>query len=266
MINEIKKILQNIQVQRPVKDEAIIYGNYTTTTKEAFYDDSDRCYRVRDYLKNSEEVSTVQSFSDFIKEELKRRDKTTGKLATAVINSAGGHFTADDDFQRGNCTFKRSLSEQWLAFKRCIGNSYSHEEFLLLMQKLSPSIVNFEDLYPTLLDIRVIGRAETVSKPFYVNGETEAAGVKIKFKMRGGEDEDIILPDHFTVRLPYAKGNYDKLYDVDVNLVYDNRGGVNILIQAPMFEQAEEKALLDEVEFLKNELKQYPDLLVLFNF
>lgn len=87
-----------------------------------------------------------------------------------------------------------------------------------------------------------------------------------KFKMRGGEDEDIILPDSFTVRLPYAKGNYDKLYDVEVNLVYDNRGGVSILIQAPKFEQAEEKALLDEVEFLKEELKQYPELLVLFNF
>ncbi len=265
MINEIKRILQNIQVQRPVKDEAIIYGNYTTTKKEAFYNDANRCYVVRDYLKNSEEVSTVQSFSDFIKEELKRRNKETGKYATAVISSQGGHFTADDDFQRGNCTFRRSLSEQWLAFKNCIGRSYSHEEFLLLMQKLSPSIVNFEELYPTLLDIRVIGRAETVSKPFYVNGETEE-GVKIKFKMRGGEDEDIILPDSFIVRLPYAKGNYDKLYDVEVNLVYDNRGGVSILIQAPKFEQAEEQALLDEVNFLKEELKQYPELLVLFNF
>ena len=28
----------------------------------------------------------------------------------------------------------------------------------------------------------------------------------------------------------------------------------------------EEQALLDEVTFLKEELKQYPDLLVLFNF
>lgn len=66
--------------------------------------------------------------------------------------------------------------------------------------------------------------------------------------------------------LPYAKGNYEKLYDVDVQLVYDNRCGINVLIQAPRFEQAEEQALLDEVEFLKEELKQYPDLLVLFNF
>ena len=133
------------------------------------------------------------------------------------------------------------------------------------MQKLSPSIVNFEDLYPTFLDIRVIGRSESVSKPFYVNGETES-GVKIKFKMHGGEDEDIILPDYFTIRLPYAKGNYDKFYDVDVQLVYDNRCGINILIQAPKFEQAEEKALLDEVTYLKEELSKYPDLLVLFNF
>ena len=84
MINEIKRILQNIQVQRPVKDEAIIYGNYTTTKKEAFYNDANRCYVVRDYLKNSEEVSTVQSFSDFIKEELKRRNKETGKYVRII--------------------------------------------------------------------------------------------------------------------------------------------------------------------------------------
>lgn len=207
MISEIKTILQKIQQQRPVKDEATIYGNYTTIKKEAFYNDAEQRYIVRDYLKSCENVSTVQSFSDFIKEELKRRDKATGKLATAIISSSGGYFTADDDFQRGNCKFTRSLSEQWEAFKKCIGQTFNHEEFLRLMQKLSPSIVNFEELYPLFLDIRVIGRSESVSKPFYVNGECES-GVKIKFKMHGGEDEDIILPDHFTIRLrDYFKEN-----------------------------------------------------------
>lgn len=265
MLNEIKKILTNIQEQRPTKENVTIHGNYTDKTVEALYNDAAQRYETRDPLKSCENVSTVGSFADFIKEELKRRGRETGKLATAVIDSSGGRFTADDDFQRGNCKFTRSLSEQWLAFRECIGRSYNHEEFLRLMQKLSPSIVNFEDLYPTFLDIRVIGRSESVSKPFYVNGETES-GVKIKFKMHGGEDEDIILPDYFTIRLPYAKGNYDKFYDVDVQLVYDNRCGINILIQAPKFEQAEEKALLDEVTYLKEELSKYPDLLVLFNF
>lgn len=265
MISEIKKILEKIQAQRPVKETVTIHGNYTDKEIEAIYNDAAQRYETRDPLKSCEDVSTVESFADFIKEELKRRDKESGKFATAVINSNGGHFTADDDFQRGNCRFNRSLSEQWIAFKECIGRSYNHEEFLRLMQKLSPSIVNFKELYPTLLDIRIIGRSEEVSKPFYVNGETES-GVKIKFKMRGGEDEDITMPESFIITLPYAKGNYDKLYEVPVQLVYDNRNGINILIQAPEFEQAEERALLDEVEYLKKELSQYPDLLVLFNF
>ncbi len=265
MINEIKEILQNVKAQRPVKDEATIYGNYTTMTKEAFYDDKEQRYIVRDNLKTCEEVSTVQSFSDFIKEELKRRDKATGKLATAVIDKLGGDFTADDDFQVGRCEFRRSLSQQWIMFKDSLGKTFDHESFLRFLQALSPSIVDFKELYPDFLDIRVIGRAETVSKPFFVNGEQEN-GIKLKFKMRGGEDESIVLPDTFKVRLPYAKGNYDKLYEIDVNLVYDNRCGVNILVQAPTFEMVEEQALLDEVTFLKEELKQYPDLLVLFNF
>ncbi len=265
MLNEIKKILSHIQEQRTIKENITIHGNYTDKVVEGVYNDADQKYIVRDPLKSCENVSTVQSFTNFIKEELKRRNRETGKFATAVIDSNGGRFTADDDFQRGNCKFTRSLSEQWLAFRDCIGRSYNHEEFLRLMQKLSPSIVNFKELYPTLLDIRIIGRSEEISKPFYVNGETES-GVRIKFKMRGGEDENITMPESFTIRLPYAKGNYSKFYDVPVQLVYDNRCGINILIQAPEFEQAEEQALLDEVEFLKKELSKYPDLLVLFNF
>lgn len=265
MLNEIKKILSNIQAKRPVKDEITIYGNYSERTKEAIYNDSTQKYETGNYLKTCENVSTVKSFRDFIKEELKRRKKETGDLATAVISSKGGRFVADDDFQRGQCEFHRSLSQQWLAFAECIGRTYNHEEFLRLLQKLSPSIPDFKDLYFKFLDIRVIGRSESVSKPFYVNGETEQ-GVKIKFKMQGGEDDSITLPDSFIITLPYAKGNYDKLYEVNVNLVYDNRCGINILIQAPEFEQVEEQALLDEVEFLKEELSEYKDLLVLFNF
>jgi hypothetical protein len=265
MINEIAKILQKIQQQRDIKENVTIYGNYSQEVKEAIYDDADRRYKTKDALKTTVKVSSVQSFSDFIKEELKRRKKESGKLATAIINSQGGRFTADDNFQNGICEFNRSLSQQWIAFRDCIGKTYNHEGFLRLLQELSPSIVGFEDLYPNFLDIRIIGRAEEVSKPFYVNGEQEC-GIKMKFKMRGGEDEDIILPENFVVRLPYAKGNYKKLYDVDVQLVYDNRNGVNILIQAPKFEQVEEQALLDEVQFLKEELSKYEDLLVLFNF
>ncbi|MBR3655264.1 MAG: hypothetical protein IKR34_02070 [Candidatus Gastranaerophilales bacterium] len=265
MINEIKTILKNIQQQRQTKEKVTIQGNYTYKEVEAVYNDAAQKYETKEPLKSCENVSTVKSFVDFIKEELKRRNRETGSLATAVIDSNGGHFTADDDFQRGNCKFTRSLSEQWIAFRDCIGRSYNHEEFLRLMQKLSPSIVDFENLYPTFLDIRVIGRAETVSKPFYVKGETES-GIRIKFKMQGGEDENITMPEKFSIALPYAKGNYEKLYNVDVQLVYDNKCGINILIQAPMFEQVEETALLDEVEYLKKELSKYPDLLVLFNF
>ncbi len=265
MINELKQILQQIQKQRPVKETVTVYGNYTESQKEAIYDDSQRRYITQPSLKSCEEVSTVESFVDFIKEELKRRDKATGKLATAIIDSNGGYFTADDDFQKGNCKFKRSLSEQWIAFRDCLGRSFNHEEFLRLMQKLSPSISDFEELYPVFLDIRIIGRAETVSKPFYVKGEKEE-GIKIKFKMQGGEDENIVMPESFKIQLPYAKGNYDKLYEVDVQLIYDNRNGINILIQAPKFEKVEEDALLDEVEYLKSELEKYPELLVLFNF
>ena len=85
MINEIKTILKNIQQQRPVREAITIHGNYTNKTVEAIYNDSAQRYETQNPLKTCENVSTVESFADFIREELKRRDRETGKLATAVI-------------------------------------------------------------------------------------------------------------------------------------------------------------------------------------
>lgn len=200
---------------------------------------------MREYLKTKENVSNVQSFADFIGEELKRRNNPSGKMATAVINSSGGYFTADDDFQRGNCEFTRKLSEQWNYFASSLDRRYGHEEFLRFLQRLSPSIQNFHDLYSNMLDIRIIGRGEMQSNPYYINGEA-ASGYKIKYKMQDGELEENILPDHFVVKMPYAKGNYKTLYEIQVDLMYlnDGHGGLQILVQAPTFEQVEEQASL----------------------
>ena len=70
---EITKILQKIQQQRPVKEEVTLRGSYSEKKVEAIYNDSEQLYEVQPPLKPEEEVTTVESFRDYIKEELSIR-------------------------------------------------------------------------------------------------------------------------------------------------------------------------------------------------
>lgn len=263
----ITDLLKNVRERRPEKSEVTIYGNYSTKTKEAVYNDGEEEYTVREDIKSGESVSSVRSFATFIKEELRRRDNTTGNFATATINSKGGIFYADDDFIKGKCEFTRKLSQQWEALASCVDKTLRHEELLRVMQKLSPSIENFHELYIDLLDVRIIGRSEMTSNPIFVDGEA-TSGYKIKFKMQSGDQEESTLPCYFVCKVPYAKGNYEQMYEVPIELMYlnDGNGHLNILFQCPTFENIEETAMLDEVNYLKDELKKHEDLLVLFNY
>lgn len=68
--------------------------------------------------------------------------------------------------------------------------------------------------------------------------------------------------------MPYAKGRMDTVYEVPVELMFLNNGNgrIEVLFQVAELEQIEEKALRDEVDYLKEKLEKYSDLLVLLNY
>lgn len=264
MLNE---LLDRFDKKRETLIEVTERGVYSSRKVEAVYNDSNEEYEVKSAQIRSKKVSCVDSFIDFIDEELKRNKNETGKLATVTINENGGYFTADDDFGGKTCEYNRALTILWKTLKAVANQKLNHEQLLTVLQQLRPCIANFEELYLNLLDIRTIGRSEMISNPVFMNGEA-GAGYKISYKLQNGTDDESVLPSNFECVVPYAKGRMDVVYKVPVELMFLNNGNgrIEVLFQVAELEQIEEKALQDEVEYLKEKLENYTDLLVLLNY
>lgn len=266
------KLFDRIDSKREAKIEVTEYGVYSSRQVEAVYSDSKEEYEVQERIERSLEVSTVNSFIDFINEELDRAKNKTGKKSTVIINNCGGYFSADDDFKDISCEYERSLTEGWKTLRSVANCKIGHEQLLTTLQKLRPYIDNFEDLYLALLDIRAIGRSEMVSNPVFFMGDDgglgASSGYKITYKLQSGTQEDVMLPNKFEVVLPYARGRQDITYRVPVELMFLNNGNgrIEVLFQIAELEQIEEDALEDEVKYLKEQLSEFKDLLVLLNY
>lgn len=266
----LSKLLDRFDKKRDIAIEVTDYGVYSSRKVEAIYNDSDRCYRTKSWATRNLNVSTVDSFVDFIAEEFKRAENETGNKATVVINRHGGNFSGNDDFRDISCSYERSLTTGWIELDHIANTKINHETLLTTLQKLRPYINNFEDLYLTLLDIRSIGRSEMISNPVFVPGDDMVAnsGYKITYKLQSGTQEDVTLPNRFEVVLPYSRGRQEVCYKVPVELLYLNNGNgrIEIVFQVAELEQIEEQALQDEVDYLKSKLAQFKDLLVLLNY
>lgn len=263
----LKELLDRIDNKRDVKIEVEEYGVYNSRKTEAIYNDATSCYQTRGRNNRTLDVSSVNSFIDFIDEELDRCENKTGKLATVVVNDGGGSFCADDDFGGKRCDYERSLTTLWKTLKSVANCKLNHEELLTTLQRLRPCISNFEDLYLKLLDIRTIGRSEMISNPVFMNGEA-GCGYKIKYKLQNGVQDESELPSNFICVVPYAKGRPDVTYNIPIELMFLNNGSgrIEVLFQCSELERIEEKALQDEVDYLKEKLSKYSDLLVLLNY
>lgn len=263
----LNKLLDRFDKKRDITIEVTERGVYSNRKVEAVYNDSNKHYEIQNARTRAQEVSCVNSFIDFIDDELNRDNNATGKLATVSISNAGGFFCADDNFGNRSCVYNRALTMLWKTLKSVANQKLNHEQLLTTLQKLRPCIANFEELYLNLLDIRTIGRSEIISNPVFINGEA-GMGYKISYKLQNGTDDESILPSNFKCIVPYAKGRMDAVYEIPVELMFLNNGNGNIevLFQVAELEQIEEKALQDEVEYLKEKLEKYCDLLVLLNY
>lgn len=262
-----KELLNRIDTKRDVKIEVEDYGVYKSRKLEAVYNDAKQCYEVNGVSSRNLRVSSVNSFIDFIDDELIRNENKTGTFATVTVNTEGGYFSADDNFGGKSCAYERSLTTLWQTIKSVANQKLNHEQLLTTLQRLRPCITNFEDLYLRLLDIRTIGRSEMISNPVFINSEA-GCGYKITYKLQNGTQDESELPSNFTCVVPFAKGRPDVTYEIPVELMFLNNGNgrVEVLFQCSELERIEEKALQDEVDYLKENLSKYKDLLVLLNY
>lgn len=259
----IQKALEFIQTQkRPEKLLITERGKYGERNVEAIYSDANGSYSVKSPANNITNVKSVTAFQQFIKEELKRRKNVKGTLSTLQIDINGGLFVADDDFNEGICKYARVLSQQWDLLTGINGKVFSHEDFLAVLVKLSPSIVDFNKTYSQFLKLRIIGKSEMLSAPVFVQGEAKS-GYMCEYKIDGTKAETTI-PDSLVLQVPYAKASTVK-YELPVEIQLLNSGSdrITIKVNIPTLENVEETAILDEVKAFKKELTDCTEMLVL---
>lgn len=266
MLEELVKntILRN----RPEHTEVKTYGNYEGfISQEATYSDKNKEYEISTEEGEMYEVHSAKAFIAYIKEELNRRENKTGKYSTAKITLQGGDFTADCNYNNGECEYKRLNSEQYNILKNYKDTVLDHEEFLTMLQKLKPSIAGFPELYQRCSKIRIVGRSQMNSQPMFDDEGNAEASFICTYKLEDGTDEDVSLPANFLCSIPFAKAG-EKKYDYLVELLFINTksNSIAVKVQVPDWETNEEQAIIDEADFVKSELSELDELLVLADF
>ena len=262
-------IKEKLLINRPEHTNVVKYSNYEgNEVYEATYSDSSQSYEIKTSRIESRKVRSAKAFIDLIKEELRRRNNQDGKFATVQLNLDGGLFCADENKSAGFATYERLHSEQYLTLNCFRDKVLTHEEFLIMLQKLKPSIVEFPSVFKAYSKIRLIGQSKLTSNPvFDENGQAESSFI-CNYKLSDGTDsEDISLPASFSLKLPFTKAD-DYFYEFTVELLFYNTNSnqIAVRVQVPCWEAVEEQAIIDEAAFIKNELSECKELLVLADF
>lgn len=265
----LKELVQDVIFRnRPEHITVKTYGNYEGFEKqEATYSDADKKYLTKTKQEGNNKVRSVKAFIAFIEEELERRENRSGKFATAKITLEGGKFTADDNYNRGVCSYERLHSEQYNILEYYNGKVLDHEEFLTMLQKLKPSILGFAELYQRCSKIRIVGRSQMASQPMFDDEGNAESSFVCTYKLEDGTDEDVSLPANFLCKIPFAKAGEQK-YQYLVELLFFNTksNSIAIKVQVPEWETNEEIAVIDEANFVKETLSNLNELLVLADF
>lgn len=259
----IKTIERN---KRPELIEAPIYGRYTEKYQTFLYNDSNRIYERCFSRSDNKTVRSVKAFAEIIKEELRRRENESGDKATVKVSLDGGYFIPDDDYGKEEVKFNRLNSQQWDTVKNGINRTYNHKTFLLFLQSLSPSIVNFKEVFRYFSLLRIVGNSILTSNPVITEcGQTE--GYTCTYKLDNGCDGEEYFPTGFSADVPFAKAG-EKTYNIPFNLLFTRNDDDELRIEVlcPLFENIEENAIIDEANFIKSETEQFEKLLVLSDF
>lgn len=263
----IKEAIEALKNQkRPEMIVCPVYGQYYSETQTFMYSDADRQYQRKRSYPADKKVRSVKAFAKIIAEELKRRENTTGNKATVSINLSGGEFIPDDNFGDTKITFERLYSQQWKLIKSGINTRMDHRQFLLFLQGLKPSIFSFDDVFKSFATLRMIGKTELTSNPVFTE-DGQNSGYTCQYRLEDGTTGEDKFPTGFCAEVQFAKAG-DKSYNIPIDLLFSRNEDdeIEIEVLCPEFENIEERAIIDEAEYIKSETANYSDLLVLSDF
>lgn len=266
IVDFIEELIHNLTKERPVITDCESTGKYKKIPEIRIYNDSKRCYERISYESSKKTVHNKKAFAELITEELARRANETGAFATVQLNSEGGKFIPDENTGEYIEYYERALSQQWKLIKNGINKHYDHKNFLLFLQALKPSIDNFQEVFRSFAHLRMIGGTTLSSNPIFTEG-ANTSGYKCTYKLATGEDGEETFPSSFRVTVPFAKAD-DLTYDIDIDLLFykDSDDEIMIEVFCPEYEHVEEQAIIEEADYIKKQLEDYEDLLILSDF
>lgn len=266
ILNELITSLKN--QKRPETVEVPVYGLYSNKTRTFLYDDSQKRYDMVEETPNNKEVRNVKAFALSIEEELKRRNNLTGEKATVNINLNGGVFIPDDDFGGYEIKFSRLNSQQWNLVKGMLNRTVNHKTFLLWLQGLKPSFdgAEFQELFLRFVQLKIVGSSKLMSNPIITeNGQEQ--GFLCNYALSDGTEGTEHFPTGFNVSVTFAKaGDFEYNIPIDLLFTRDEDDTIQITVSCPEFENIEERAIIDEANYIKEQTESYSDLLVLSDF
>jgi len=260
--------------KRPIKEMLTEYGKYSSRKREVMYNDNNKSYdNPVTKGEKEKEVFSAKALVAFVKEELKRRNNNDGKYSTIHIGVNGGTFIADDNFNEGFCKYSRLKSEQLQTLMNFNNKIIDHDELIEMILRLKPSVemnefMDYPQIFATYSKLRISRNARMNTTPVYSKDGTADNSYTCTFRITSGAlegtDEDVTLPEGFDVTMPFVKAGENKYtFNIDIQPLFDPSGQPDFKIKVPNFETEIEKAVIDEAEFIKNELKDYTELLVL---
>lgn len=299
-MEKILEFIKSITEKRPVLGTRTEYGKYTSRLRTVEYSDRDKVYQnPAEVYSNNIEVHSIKAFTDYISEEFKRRNNATGKFATVQLGIEKSEFTADDDFNEGVCTYNRIKSEQLKQIQHYNGQELDQEDLIEMLLRLKPSIINYgfianmeteadnynevintqdfsaqmqakgyyNDIFATYSKLKISRNATMNINPvFGADGESDnsyTCTFRLTAGNNAGTDEDIKIPEGFYIACPFVKaGYYFCVLYVDIQPL-NNNGNVTFAVKVPNFETEIENAIIHESKVIKENLKDYSELLVL---
>lgn len=228
------------------------------------YDDEKHVYnKLERIVKQTASVSNIESFTALVIEWLRRQSLSgpngeptgnppispfVGDFATVVFSRTGATFSLDDRIQYDVFTYKRTLSDQWVALTGGLALR-PHGDFLRLLQLLRPSIgENFPKIFREFAKLQMDSKTRVTSSPILTEGR---AGIElsVEVQLASGASQKSSIPGELSLTMPFAQGSattYTFSVEVDANLEEEQKKFLLGLVFADQ-KNIEEKAIADEV-------------------
>lgn len=214
-------------------------------------------------LKRS--VSNIESFAAAVLEECRRRQRNEGEGATVVFTKAGGWFSPDDMVDLDRWTYGREASPQWFLIGNGNYQSLPHKDFLVLLQKLRPSLK-----HPSIIsDFRRLDFESTTnltSQPVMIDGKGGSA-FAVRFTAKSGQEGQAAVPSEIALAMEFARGSLNRVEITgQVDIWLDDKRSLKFSLSFPDRETVQEEAISLEVAWFREQVKGLPRLLILEDY